>query len=147
MYLRYIFRSWPETVISHSRNVFLTTLLNQPLRKLPEPLLRPQFVFFHKRKPVSIKGRWITAFHTDLHLGAAPDSLNHLWYLDHLIRQKVSPRVQKLLKTTTKWNRGVVVKPWVWDHHEFYNLKDYHSYQHHQEPDLVLDYQNSDLVF
>ena len=40
-----------------------------------------------------------------------------------------------------------VIKPWVWDHHAFYNLKDYYSYRHHQDPDLVLDYQNSDLVF
>ena len=39
-----------ETVISHSRhfrNVFLTSLLNQPLKKLPEPPLRPHLLFFH----------------------------------------------------------------------------------------------------
>lgn len=139
-----------ETVISHSRhfrNVFLTSLLNQPLKKLPKPPLRPHLVFFHERKPVIVKGRQITAFHTHLHLGALPDRLNHLWYLDHLIHQKVSPRVQKLLKTTTEGNRGVVIKPWNWDHHAFYNLKDYYSYRYHQDPDLALDYQNSDLVF
>ena len=61
--------------------------------------------------------------------------------------EKVSPRVQKLLKTTSEGNRGVVIKPWNWDHHAFYNLKDYCSYRHHQDPDLVLDYENSDLVF
>ena len=139
-----------ETVISHSRhfrNVFLTMLLNQPLKKLPEPPLRPQLVFFHERKPVIVKERQITAFHTHLHLGALPDPLNHLWYLDHLIHQRVSPRVHKLLKTTTEGNKGVVIKPWVWDHHAFYNLKDYYSYQRQQDPDLVLDYENSDLVF
>ena len=140
----------PETVISHSRhfrNVFLTSLLKQSLKKLPEPPLRPQLVFFHERKPVITKGRQITAFHTHLHLGALPDPLNHLWYLDHLIHQKISPRVQKLLKTTTEGNRGVVIKPWNWNHHAFYNLKDYYSCRYHQDPDLVLDYQNSDLVF
>ena len=139
-----------ETVISHSRhfrNVFLTSLLNQPLKKLPEPPLRPHLVFFHERKPVIAKGRQITAFHTHLHKGALPDPLNHLWYLDHLIHQNVSPRVQKLLKTTSEGNRGVVIKPWNWDHHAFYNLKDYYTCKHHQDPDLVLDYQNSDLVF
>ena len=94
-----------------------------------------------------VKGRQITAFHTHLHLGALPDPLNHLWYLDYLIHQKVSPRVQKLLKTTSEGNRGVVIKPWVWDHHAFYNLKDYYSYRHHQDPDLVLDYENSDPFF
>ena len=42
-----------ETVISHSRhfrNVFLTSLLNQPLKKLPEPPFRPHLVFFHEQK-------------------------------------------------------------------------------------------------
>ena len=139
-----------ETATSHSRhfrNVFLTSLLNQPLKKLPEPPFRPHLVFFHERKPVITRGRPITAFHTHLHLGALPDPLNHLWYLDHLIHQKVSPRVQRLLKTTSEGNRGVVIKPWNWDHHAFYNLKDYYRYKHHQDPDLVLDYQNSDLVF
>lgn len=140
----------PETVISHSRhfrNVFLTTLLNQTLKKLPEPPSRPHLVFFHERKPVITRGRQITAFHTHLHLGALPDPLNHLWFLDHLIHQKVSPRVAKLLKTTSERNRGVVIKPWIWDHHAFYNLKDYYSYRNHQDFDLVLDYQNSDLRF
>jgi len=139
-----------ETATSHSRhfrNVFLTSLLNQILKKLPEPPFRPHLVFFHERKPVIRHGRQILAFHTHVHLGALPDPLNHLWYLDHLIHQKVSPRVQKLLKTTSEGNRGVVIKPWVWDHHAFYNLKDYYSYRHHQDSDLVLDYQNSDLVF
>ena len=139
-----------EAVISHSRhfrNVFLTSLLNQPLTTLPEPPLRHHLVFFYERKLVITRGRQITAFHTHIHLGALPDPLNHLWYLDHLIHQKVSPRVQKLLKTTTEGNRGVVIKPWVWDHHAFYNLKDYYFYQRQQDPDLVLDYQNSDLVF
>ena len=115
--------------------------------KFPEPTSRPNMVFFDERKPLITKGRQNTAFYTHLLLGALPDSLNHLWYLDHLIHQKVSPRVQKLLKTTTEGNRGVVIKPWTWDHHAFYNLKDYYSYQRQQDPDLVLDYQNSDLVF
>ena len=49
-----------ETVISHLRhfrNVFLTSLLNQPLKKLPEPPFRPHLVFFHERKPVITRGR------------------------------------------------------------------------------------------
>ena len=140
-----------DTVEGHSgsfRNIFLTTLMdcNSPTR-IPDPPERPSLIFMQERKPVICRGRQITAFHTHLHLGALPAPLNHLWYLDHLIHQKVSPRVQKLLKTTSEGNRGVVIKPWVWDHHAFYNLKDYYSYRHHQDPDLVLDYQNSDLVF
>ena len=140
-----------ETVINHSRhfrNVFLTSLLNQPLKKLPEPPFRPHLVFFHERKPVITRGRHISAFDTHLHLGALPDPLDYLWYLlDHLIHQKVSPGVHKVLKTTSEGNRGMVIKSWNWDHHAFYNLKDYYSYKNHQDADLVLDYQNSDLVF
>ena len=82
-----------ETVISHSRyfrNVFLTSLLNQPLKKLPEPPFRPHLVFFHERKLLIHEGRQVLAFHTHLHLRPLPDPLNHLWYLDHLIHQKVS---------------------------------------------------------
>ena len=130
------------------RNVFLTQLMgcNSPTR-IPDPPERPSLIFMQERKPVITRGRQITAFHTHLHLGALPDPLNNLWYLDHLIHQTVSPRVQKLLKTTTKGNRGVVIKTWNWDHHAFYNLKDYYSYRYHQDPDLVFDYENSDLVF
>ena len=139
-----------ETVISHSRhfrNVFLTSLLNQTLKKLPQIPLRPHLVLFHERKSVIVKERQITAFHTHLHLSALPEPLNHLWYLDHLIHQKVSPSVKKLLKTTSEGNRSVVIKPRNWNHHAFYNLKDYYFYRNHQDPDLVLDYQNSDLFF
>ena len=140
-----------DVVKGHSetfRNVFLTQLMgcNSPTR-IPDPPVRPSLIFMQERKPVIVKERQITAFHTHVHLGALPDPLNHLWYLDHLIHQRVSPRVHKLLKTTTEGNRGVVIKPWNWDHHAFYNLKDYYSYQRQQDPDLVLDYQNSDLKF
>jgi len=130
------------------RNVFLTKLLrcNSPT-KIPDPPARPQLVFFHERKPVITRGRQITAFHTHLHLGPLPDHQNHLWFLDHLIHQEVTPRVRNLLKTTREGNKGVVIKPWVWDHHAFYNLKDYYRYKHHQDADLVIDYLNSDLVF
>jgi len=130
------------------RNVFLTRLLkcNSPT-KIPNPPARPQLVFFHERKPMITRGRQITAFNTHLHLGALPDPLNHLWYLDHLIHQEVASKVRNLLKTTSEGNKGVMIKPWVWDHHAFYNLKDYYRYKHHQDSDLVIDYQNSDLRF
>lgn len=139
-----------ETVAFHSKtfkNIFLTQLLGckSPTR-IPEPQLRPSLIFMQERKRVIRQGREILAYHTHFHLGRLPDSQNQFWYLDHLINQKVSPRIQRLLKTTTEGNRGVVIKPWVWDHHAFYNLKDYHIYKHHQDPDLVLDYGNSDLL-
>ena len=138
-----------DTVEGHAKtfkNIFLTQLFDcRSPTKIPDPPNRPSMILMQERKSVIRQGRQILAYHTHLHLGSLPDHQNHLWYFDHLIHQKVSPRVQKLLKTTTRNNQGVVIKPWVWDHHAFYNLKDYYSYQHHQDADLVLDYRNSDL--
>jgi hypothetical protein len=98
-------------------------------------------------RDAACRNRQILPFHTHLHLGELPSPLNHQWYLQFLLTQKVAPRVQKLLKTTTKNNEGVVVKPWNREHHGFYNIKDYYKYKHHQDSDLVLDYRNSDLRF
>ena len=132
----------------HLRNVFLTQLMRCGSPKdLPDPPGRPSAVFFHERSPVICRSRQILPFHTHLHLGELPSPLNHQWYLQYLLTQKVAPRVQKLLKTTTKGNEGVVVKPWIQDHHVFYNIKVYYRYKHHQDSDLVLDYRNSDLKF
>jgi hypothetical protein len=132
----------------HLRNVLLTQLMGcRSPRDLPDPPGRPSAVFFHERSPVICRNRQILPFHTHLHLGELPSPLNHQCYLQFLLTQKVAPRVQKLLKTTTKNNEGVVVKPWNHDHHGFYNLKDYYRYKHHQDSDLVLDYRNSDLRF
>ena len=139
-----------ETVISHSRhfrNVLLTNLYNVTLRNLPESTSRTRLVFFHERTPVISRNRCIHPFHTHLHLGAVPEPWNQKESLTSLIRHHVSPRVQKLLKSTTPGNQGVVIKPWNYQHHAFYNLKDYNSWRHHQDPDLILDYQNSDLRF
>ena len=132
----------------HLRNVLLTQLMGcRSPKDLPDPPGRPSAVFFHERSPAICRNRLILPFHTHLHLGELPSPLNHQCYLQFLLTQKVAPRVQKLLKTTTKNNEGVVVKPWSHDHHGFYNLKDYYKYKHHQDPDLVLDYRNSDLRF
>ena len=112
-----------DTVEIHSKtfkNIFLTQLFDcRSPTKIPDPANRPSMILMQERKPVIHHGRQILAFHTHLHLGALPDPLNHLWHLDHLIHQKVSPRVQKLLKTTSDGNWGVVSKPWVWDQHAF----------------------------
>jgi len=132
----------------HLRNFLLTQLMGcHSPRDLPDPPRRPSVVFFHERSPVICRSRQILPFHTHLHLGELPSPLNHQWCLEYLLTQKVAPRVQKLLKTTTRGNKGVVVKPWIKDHHGLYNLKDYYRYKHHQDPDLVLDYRNSDLKF
>jgi len=140
----------PEVIQSHARhfrNVLLTTLLNKSLKKLPGPAFRTKLVFFHERSFVVKNNKSILAFHTHLHLESLPDHQNHQWFLEHIVHHQVKPHVQKLLKATNTDNEGVVIKPWVWDHHAFYNLKDYYSYKHHQDSDLVIDYLNSDLIF
>jgi hypothetical protein len=130
----------------HLRNVFLTQLMRcgSP-RDLPDPPGRPSAIFFHERSPVICRSRQILPFHTHLHLEKLPSPLNELWYLDVLLKNQVAPRVQKLLKTTTKGNKGIVIKRWNKIHHGSYNLKDYYKYKYHQDSDLVLDYKNSDL--
>lgn len=130
----------------HLRNVFLTQLMGcRSPRDLPDPPGRPSAIFFHERKPAICRSRQILPFHTHLHLEKLPSPLNEQWYLDVLLRSQVAPRVQKLLKTNTEENKGIVIKRWNKKHHGSYNLKDYYKY--HQDSDLVLDYRNSDLKF
>ena len=140
-----------ETVQGHTRhlrNVFLTQLMGcgSPC-DLPDPPGRPSAIFFHERSPVICRSRQILPFHTHLHLGKLPYPLNEKWFLHVLLKERVAPRVQKLLKTNTERNKGVVIKRWNQKHHSHYNLKDYYKYKHHQDDDLVLDYKNSDLKF
>ena len=132
----------------HLRNVFLTQLMGcgSPC-DLPDPPERPSVVFFHERSLAICRNRKIFPFHTHLHLGELPSPLNEKWFLDVLLKGRVASRVKKLLKTTVDDNEGVVIKRWNPEHHGFYNLKDYYRYKHHQDPDLVLDYKNSDLKF
>jgi hypothetical protein len=132
----------------HLRNVFMTQLMRcDSPRDLPDPPGRPSAVFFHERSEEICRGRLILPFHTHLHLEKLPSPLNEKFYLQFLFHDRVAPKVQKLLKTTTKKNEGVVIKRWNQKHHGSYNLKDYYKYKHHQDSDLVLDYKNSDLLF
>ena len=140
-----------ETVQGHTRhlrNVFLTQLMGcgSPC-DLPDPPGRPSAIFFHERSPVICRSRQILPFHTHLHLGKLPSPLNEKWFLHVLLKERVAPRVQKLLKTNTERNKGIVIERWNSEHHSHYNLKDYYKYKHHQDADLVLDYKNSDLKF
>ena len=132
----------------HLRNVLLTQLMRcgSPC-DLPDPPERPSAVFFHERSEEICRGRLILPFHTHLHLGKIPSPQDDYAFVHLLMHHQVAPRVQKLLKTTTKNNEGVVIKRWNLKHHGSYNLKDYYKYKHHQDADLVLDYKNSDLKF
>ena len=102
-------------------------------------------------------------FHTHLHFynsssGSAiiTDSMNGLWQnseqLHFLIRYKLGTKIQKLLKSTTNGNEGVVVKRWNKDHHRYYNMKEMERQKkkvltrYTQDNDLLLDVLNSDLL-
>ena len=74
-------------------------------------------------------------FHTHLHLynsssGSAiiTDPQDGYWQnseqLHFLIRYKLGTKIQKLLKSTTHGNEGVVVKRWNKENHRYYNMKE-----------------------
>ena len=137
----------------HFRNKLLCSLLNVKLRKLPDPPLRPRIIWFHERALVQINPRnpgnskFKNVFHTHFHLGKCPEPYDSLIPLDWLIRQKVLKDFDRVSKNKSLENQGFVLKEWVHKHHANYNLKDYFRYQHSDDPDLLLDYENSDLEF
>ncbi|QNJ18115.1 hypothetical protein SynA1840_50014 [Synechococcus sp. A18-40] len=91
-------------------------------------------------------------YHTHLHIF----NTNNRWRtpvdLDLFIRYQAGLRIEKLLKSDTEFNEGVVVKKWVRDHHRYYNLKEQERQKrithtrYTQDKDLLLDPENSDLL-
>jgi hypothetical protein len=67
--------------------------------------------------------------------------------LELLLIQKVNPGFRSLQHLFRAINPSVVIKPWKHKHHSSYNLKDYYRFRHHQDADLTLDFENSDLIF
>jgi len=67
--------------------------------------------------------------------------------LDWLIHHKVAKRFHRFSTSNSSENKGFALKPWIREHHANYNLKDYYRFKHHQDSDLVLDIENSDLEF
>ena len=120
---------------------------------------------FHERT-MTPKGK--VTFHTHMHLyntssGSAIFSdpqprWDNTSQLHFLLRYKLGTKIQKLLKSTTSGNEGVVVKRWVKENHEQYNMKEISRQQklHRtmyakacklaQDKDLLLDVMNSDLL-
>ena len=72
--------------------------------------------------------------------------------LHFLIRYKLGTKIQKLLKSTTHGNEGVVVKRWNKENHRYYNMKEMERQKkkvltrYTQDNDLLLDVLNSDLL-
>jgi hypothetical protein len=117
-----------------------------------------------QERTVNQKGK--VTFHTHLHFyncsrresagGGMISYPSPIWKspedLHFLIRYKVGLRIQKLLKTTTKGNEGVVVKVWNDNLHRAYNLKEMETQnkifilRYNQDSDMLLDVENSDLL-
>jgi hypothetical protein len=129
----------------HFRNKFLSAVYKCHLHQIPLPKGRLKMVWFHE-KALDPHGNII--YHSNLHLQALPPTYNQsMIQLDWIITRSVAPDFRCLKNLSRKVNPGMVIREWNYEHHAFYNLKDYNKFKYLQDSDLVLDYQNSDLVF
>ena len=102
-------------------------------------------VWFHE-KSLDPNGNII--WHSNLHLEGLPAPFaSSITQLELIIQNRVARRFRSFRHLNRKEDPALVIKEWNYDHHAFYNLKDYHRFKHHQDSDMVLDYRNSDLIF
>lgn len=129
----------------HFRNKFLSAVYKCDLDQLPPARNRIKLIWFHERAQ-DPKGNLI--WHSNLHLESLPTPYaSSMTQLEWIIQKKVAPRFRCLRHLNRKEDSALMIKPWIYDDHAHYNLKDYYKYKHHQDSDLVLDYLNSDLIF
>lgn len=152
------------TAASHTRHlrnkILCETTGIKKCGKLPDFPQRMGMTVFQERT-MNPKGK--VTFHTHMHLyntssGYPQPRWDNPSQLHFLLRYKLGTKIQKLLKSTTSGNEGVVVKRWVKEHHEAYNLKEVSRQQkllrtryaeackYAQDKDLLLDVMNSDLL-
>lgn len=146
----------PITCVSHSRhfkNVLLSNVYNvRRCERIPDFPRRLGLMFFHERKELPINDRWITVFHTHIHLYNDTKKLTSSvgGYVpkggfNKFPRQKLHKHVHSLFKGEKKGLCGLDVKEWRRDRHFCYNFKDLYNYKYEQDGDFVLDYENSDI--
>lgn len=137
----------------HFKLKLLCALLKTKPKKLPNPPERPRIIWFHEKAPVllnpqdSHNPRYKTAYHSHFHLEECPEPYTSWIQLDWLIHYKVAKGFHRFSTSNSSNNKGFVLKPWTKEHHANYNFKDYYRFRHHQDADLVLDLENSDLQF
>lgn len=157
------------TAASHTRHlrnkILCETTGIKKCGKLPEFPHRLGMTVFQERT-MNPKGK--VTFHTHMHLyntssgSAIFSDPQPRWdnpsQLHFLLRYNLGSKIQKLLKSTTSGNEGVVVKKWVKEHHEAYNFKEVARQQklpirnyaeackYAQDKDILLDVMNSDLL-
>jgi len=111
-------------------------------------------IVFQERKPFiqtrfdKYKKKYSTykiAYHTHIHIINWNLKETRINFIRDQIIDKLGDHVYKLLKTDTEDNRGLTLKKWSDDYHSNYNYKDF-NYKYSSDGDLVLDYENSDLI-
>jgi len=128
----------------HFRNKLLCSVYDCELDKLPDMNERCRMIWFHEKAP-DVYGRII--YHSHLHMSKLPAPYRSITDLELLLIQKVKPGFRSLQHLFRSKNPSIVIKPWKYNHHSSYNLKDYYRYRHHQDADLTLDMsKNSDLI-
>jgi hypothetical protein len=126
----------------HFRNKLLCAIYACALTNLPPKQDRCKLVWFHERAQ-DPQGRLI--YHSHLHLTSTPLITSGL-HLQWIIDTKVAPGFQCLKNLHRKHDPGLVIRHWNYDHHAFYNLKDFNRHKYQQDSDLVLDVLISDLI-
>ncbi len=128
----------------HFRNKLLSSVYNCQIRQVPPAEDRFKMVWFHER---ALDPRGHIIWHSNLHLEALPGPCpGSVIYLESIITTKVAPHFRSLRNLSRKEDPALVIKKWKYDQHAFYNLKDYWKFKYSQDPDLALDYENSDLI-
>lgn len=127
----------------HFRNKLLCSLYDCKLNKLPNVNEQCRMIWFHE-KGQDVYGR--ISYHSHLHMSQLPAPYRSTTDLELLLIQKVKPGFRSLQHLFRSKNPSVIIKPWKYDHHSSYNLKDYYRFRHHQDADLTLDIENSDLI-
>lgn len=136
-----------QTAVSHSkhfRNKLLTSVYDCELKQIPNASQRCRIIWFHEKAP-DVRGRVV--YHSHLHISRLPAPYLTTADLELLLITRIKPGFQSLQHLFRAKNPSVFIKPWIYSHHSSYNFKDYYRFRHHQDADLTLDFENSDLIF
>ena len=134
----------------HLRNKILTKFTGRSrCAEIPDFPDRLGITAFQER--TVMQGGKVT-FHTHLHLFNCMDRWQSPSGLHCFLRFQVGQSIQKLLKSDSEGNEGIVVKSWSEENHRYYNLKEMERQKkivltrYKQDNDLLLDIENSDLL-
>lgn len=137
-----------EKEARYINNMLLSKVLKCNKRKINEHPERPLVLWFHEKQNMIInqsksRPKYGIGYHSHLHLGCCPDPYGtYNTRAKFLLDYYFTTKAQRTSKNKSKFNQGVVILPWIYKRHAFYNLKDFSRFRHHQDYDLVLDYKN-----